>query len=172
MKLIFIIIVLIASGFSYFFFFQKEEKIKVIKTGYVETEAGNRFIKMTGSEKYKDKLSPQAYEVMFEQGTERAFTSPLNEEKRTGHYNCAACGEHLFESGTKFDSGTGWPSFDDAIEGSVNTSVDFKLGYERVEFHCATCGAHLGHVFDDGPKHSTGKRFCTNGVALEFKEAE
>lgn len=108
-----------------------------------------------------------AFRVLFEHGTERAFTSPLNDEKRAGTYICRACNYPLFTSEHKFDSGTGWPSFFDAIPEHVGTSTDFKLIYPRTEYHCARCGGHQGHVFKDGPK-PTGLRYCNNGVALQF----
>lgn len=118
------------------------------------------------------KLTPEQVWVLRDQGTERAFTSPLNAEKRKGVYMCAGCGAELFSSATKYDSGSGWPSFyAPASEAAVSTSTDFKLGYPRTEVHCAKCGGHLGHVFEDGPK-PTGLRYCTNGLALEFKPDE
>tara|TARA_R110000772_G_scaffold200055_1_gene310598 strand:+ start:149 stop:646 length:498 start_codon:yes stop_codon:yes gene_type:complete len=117
---------------------------------------------------WKAQLSPEAYNVLRHEGTERAFSSPLNDNKQEGTYVCAGCGTPVFESNYKFDSGTGWPSFDRVIEGNVAFSTDNKLGYTRTEEHCATCGGHLGHVFDDGPKETTGKRHCINGVALKF----
>lgn len=117
---------------------------------------------------WKAQLSPEAYNVLRHEGTERAFSSPLNDNKQEGTYVCAGCGTPVFESKYKFDSGTGWPSFDRVIEGNVAFSTDNKLGYTRTEEHCATCGGHLGHVFDDGPKETTGKRHCINGVALKF----
>jgi peptide-methionine (R)-S-oxide reductase len=114
------------------------------------------------------KILPEArYRILFEEATERAFTSPLNDEKRRGTYICAACFLPLFDSSAKFDSGTGWPSFTQPIAGHVGTKRDFKLVWLRVEYHCARCGGHQGHVFDDGPK-PTGQRWCNNGLALEF----
>ena len=117
---------------------------------------------------WKEKLSPEAYNVLREHGTERAFTSPLNDEHREGVFKCKGCGTELYSSGTKFDSGTGWPSFYKPLPDAIGTTSDFKIGYPRTEVHCATCGGHLGHVFDDGPK-PTGKRYCMNGVAMSFE---
>jgi peptide-methionine (R)-S-oxide reductase len=116
---------------------------------------------------WKEHLSDMQYYVMRKEGTERAFTSPLNNEKREGTYVCAACLLPLFKSEYKYDSKTGWPSFFDVIDGHVNTKRDFKLIYPRTEYHCAKCGGHQGHVFNDGPK-PTGLRYCNNGVALKF----
>lgn len=104
---------------------------------------------------------------MRQKSTEHPFTSPLNKEKREGVYSCAGCDQRLFLSTTKFDSGTGWPSFYRPINGAVLTSRDYELGYPRTEVHCARCGGHLGHVFDDGPM-PTGLRYCMNGVAMRF----
>ncbi|WP_438977780.1 peptide-methionine (R)-S-oxide reductase MsrB [Polaribacter sp.] len=117
---------------------------------------------------WKKLLSPMEYYVLREAGTERAFTSPLNKNYKKGTYVCAACKTPLYASEHKFDSGTGWPSFDRAIEGNVELDVDYKLGYARTELKCNTCGGHLGHSFNDGPQKTTGKRHCINGVALEF----
>jgi peptide-methionine (R)-S-oxide reductase len=112
-------------------------------------------------------LSREAYEVLFEEETERAFTSPLNNEKRKGTYVCAACFLPLFSSKTKYDSGTGWPSFYEPLPARLGTKLDFKLILPRTEYHCLRCGGHQGHVFSDGPP-PTGKRWCNNGLALRF----
>lgn len=112
-------------------------------------------------------LSDAQYQVLFEEGTERPWSSPLNDEKRQGTYICAACYLPLFNSETKYDSGTGWPSFYRAIESNVGTKRDWKLVLPRTEYHCARCGGHQGHVFNDGPE-PTGQRWCNNGVALRF----
>lgn len=119
------------------------------------------------NEEWKHMLTPEQYDVLREEGTERPFSSPLNNEHREGMFVCAGCGLELFLSKTKFDSGTGWPSFYQAIEGHVKTRPDHKLGVERTEYHCARCEGHQGHVFEDGPK-PTGLRYCNNGVALKF----
>lgn len=112
-------------------------------------------------------LSSEARAVLFEHATERPFTSPLNDEKRAGDYHCAGCGALLYHADTKFDSGSGWPSFWDAVEGGVATKTDVSQGMVRTEVHCAGCGGHLGHVFPDGPP-PTGLRHCINGLALDF----
>ncbi len=118
---------------------------------------------------WKKQLSPEAYYVTREHGTERAFTSPLNDEKRQGMFSCVCCGRGLFAADSKFESGTGWPSFFAPVEASaVDTTVDRKFFMKRTEVHCRDCEAHLGHVFPDGPK-PTGLRYCINGVALTFK---
>lgn len=112
-------------------------------------------------------LPPETYRVLFEEATEYAGSSPLNREKRSGIFACAACGQPLFDSATKYDSGTGWPSFWQALPGAIASKTDHKLLMPRTEYHCAKCGGHQGHVFEDGPL-PTGLRYCNNGVALRF----
>ena len=133
--------------------------------GTGEAEAAYPFA-LTDAE-WRKRLSPQAYAVLRRKSTEFPFTSPLDKEKREGVYSCAGCEQRLFLSQTKFDSGTGWPSFYRPISRAIGTSTDRALGYSRTEVHCARCGGHLGHVFDDGPR-PTGLRYCMNGVAMRF----
>ncbi|MDH3521507.1 MAG: peptide-methionine (R)-S-oxide reductase MsrB, partial [Myxococcales bacterium] len=121
-------------------------------------------------EAWRKRLTPEQYRVLFEEDTERPYSSPLEKEKREGTFVCAACHLPLFESSAKFESGTGWPSFLRPIEGHVATKRDFKLLLPRTEYHCARCGGHQGHVFNDGPP-PTGQRWCNNGVALRFVPA-
>tara|TARA_B100000674_G_C37247210_1_gene648453 strand:+ start:79 stop:540 length:462 start_codon:yes stop_codon:yes gene_type:complete len=113
-------------------------------------------------------LTNQQKKIMFNEDTERPFSSELLNEKRKGFYHCANCGAKLFASTAKFDSGTGWPSFSEAIPGAFKTKNDYSFGVKRIEYHCSKCGAHHGHVFDDGPTESR-KRFCNNGLCLIFK---
>ena len=119
---------------------------------------------------WRKKLGAAAYAVLRQAGTERPYSSPLNGEKRAGTFLCKGCAQPLFASRTKFESGTGWPSFWAPLKGAVGTTTDYKIGYPRTEVHCGTCGGHLGHVFDDGPR-PTGKRYCMNGVAMTFRPA-
>ena len=119
-------------------------------------------------EEWRKTLTPEQFHVLREHGTERAGTSPLNIEKRDGIFTCGGCGQPLFTSDTKFESGTGWPSFYRPIEGAIATTTDRSYGMTRIEARCTQCGGHLGHVFPDGPK-PTGERYCMNGVALKFE---
>ena len=126
-------------------------------------------VKRTDAE-WQATLSPIEYQILRCHGTERPGTSPFNHETRTGEFTCVGCGQLLFRSSTKFDSGTGWPSFFRPVEGAVATTVDRTHGMTRTEVHCSRCGGHLGHVFDDGPA-PTGLRYCINGVSLAFVPA-
>ncbi|MBP5973694.1 peptide-methionine (R)-S-oxide reductase MsrB [Brasilonema sp. CT11] len=130
------------------------------------TSNSNSQINKTDQE-WREELTQQQFCVLRQHATERPHTSPLNKQYAEGTYVCAGCGQPLFTSGTKFDSGTGWPSFFNPIESAIGTSVDKSLFMTRVEVHCDNCGGHLGHVFDDGPA-PTRKRYCINGVALKF----
>ena len=118
-------------------------------------------------QQWKATLPEHTYSVLFEEGTERPWSSPLNDEKRAGTWVCAACNNPLFTTREKFDSGTGWPSFYDVMPGHVETKRDFRMIIPRTEYHCARCGGHQGHLFDDGP-NPTGLRYCNNGVSLKF----
>src|SRR5512136_2848842 len=120
-------------------------------------------------EQWRKELEPQQYQVLRKHATERAGTSPLNFEKRKGEFRCAGCGEPLFDSSTKYESGSGWPSFWAPLEQAVGTTTDTSHFMTRTEVHCAKCGGHLGHVFPDGPR-PTGQRYCMNGAALKFEE--
>ena len=127
-----------------------------------------RFLYSATKKIINKELSEKQKEIMFNEGTERPFTSDLLKEDRKGFYHCANCGAKLFASTSKFDSGTGWPSFSEALPGAFKTKIDYSFGMKRVEYHCANCGVHHGHVFLDGPT-ATGKRFCSNGLCLIFK---
>lgn len=118
-------------------------------------------------DEWRSSLTPEQFSVLRRHGTEHPGTSPLLEEHRDGVFACAGCGQPLFRSGTKYESGSGWPSFFDAVEGAIDASEDRTLGMVRVEIRCSRCGGHLGHVFPDGPR-PTGRRYCTNGAALAF----
>ena len=136
-----------------------------------EPELAGNFPVAKSDEEWRKQLSAEQHRVLREHGTERPFTSPLNMEHRPGMFHCAACGQDVFAAETKFDSGTGWPSFFKPVDGGVETSDDNAFLMRRTEVHCAKCGGHLGHVFEDGPK-PTGQRYCINGVSLAFKPTD
>ncbi|NNE03551.1 MAG: peptide-methionine (R)-S-oxide reductase MsrB [Eudoraea sp.] len=134
-----------------------------------EKEVKQTAFKITKTDaEWRKQLTDMEYYILRKAGTENAGSSELLNIKEKGTYVCAACGTALFKSEHKYDSGSGWPSFDRAIEGNVAYDVDYKIGYERTEEHCAVCGGHLGHVFSDGPRETTGKRHCINGAAMNF----
>lgn len=133
-----------------------------------ETKSDQDFEISKTEEEWKAELSDLEFYVLRKAGTEEAFTSSLNNIKEAGTFVCAACSNPLYKTKHKFESGTGWPSFDRAIEGSLAYSADRKLGYKRDEALCGKCGGHLGHIFNDGPRETTGKRHCINGAALNF----
>ena len=128
-------------------------------------------VKRKSLDEWRDLLSPEQFAVLFKEGTAPPGSSALNQEKRNGTFVCAACFQPLFESSSKYESGTGWPSFFEPIEGGLGTKRDFKLILPRTEYHCGRCGGHQGHVFNDGPSQ-TGERYCNNGVALRFVPEE
>jgi peptide-methionine (R)-S-oxide reductase len=138
--------------------------------GFAHARAGEAFAVTHTQPEWKKLLTPEQYNVLREEGTERPFTSPLLHEKRKGTFACAGCDLDLFASSTKYDSGTGWPSFWAPLDKAVGTMRDTSFGMARTAVHCSRCGGHLGHVFTDGPK-PTGLRYCMNGVALKFKAA-
>jgi peptide-methionine (R)-S-oxide reductase len=117
---------------------------------------------------WRRRLTPMQYYVLRQHGTERAFSHPFDRERRAGRYHCAGCNWPLFASTAKYDSGTGWPSFHSPLRRGIGTSLDFAIGFPRTEVHCANCGGHIGHVFDDGPQ-PTGRRYCMNGAAMVFR---
>ena len=131
----------------------------------------NQYAVQKTEQEWKEALSPEAFRVLRKHGTERAGTSPLDKNYESGTYLCAGCGQPLFTSETKYNSGTGWPSFYKPIEGAIDTTVDRSLFMVRTEVHCSNCGGHLGHVFGDGPR-PTGQRYCMNGVSLKFVPEE
>jgi peptide-methionine (R)-S-oxide reductase len=139
--------------------------------GGSQTEDGEKYPVKLSEEEWRQKLTPAQFSVLRKHSTERAGTSPLNQEKRDGVFVCAGCGQKLFASDTKFESGTGWPSFYAPLEGAVDTTEDRSLFMTRVEVHCSRCGGHLGHVFPDGPR-PTGQRYCMNGAAMGFAPPE
>ena len=134
-----------------------------------EKDAAENVYKVNKTDdEWRAELSDLEFYILRKAGTETAGTSELLYNKEKGTYTCAGCGASLFRSENKYDSRSGWPSFDQEIEGMVAYDVDYKIGYKRTEEHCANCGGHLGHVFDDGPRQTTGKRHCINGAALNF----
>jgi len=139
--------------------------------GVVEARKERSFRVNKSEAQWRRELTREEFRILRQAGTERAYSSPLDDESRRGTFVCAGCGNRLYSSAHKYDSGTGWPSFWQPIDRSaVGTSVDYKLGYPRTEVHCADCGGHLGHIFGDGPQ-PTGKRHCINGVAMDFVPA-
>jgi peptide-methionine (R)-S-oxide reductase len=138
--------------------------------GGSKTDETKTFAVTRSDDEWRQKLTPAQFNVLRKHGTERAGTSPLNQEKRPGTFLCAGCGKALFGTDTKFESGTGWPSFFAPLDGAVDTTEDRSLFMSRTEVHCADCGGHLGHVFEDGPR-PTGLRYCMNGAAMTFKPA-
>ena len=135
------------------------------------TSNSNQYEVQKSEQEWKETLTPEQFKVLRKHGTERAGTSPLDKNDEDGTYVCAGCGQPLFTSETKFNSGTGWPSFYKPIEGAIATTTDRSLFMTRTEVHCSRCGGHLGHVFGDGPK-PTGQRYCMNGVSLDFSPEE
>ena len=157
----------LAIGLIFLFVGCKGNAQKTDATAQTTEKAKTEFKVVKTDAEWKKELSPDAYYVLRQAATETPFTSELLKNKETGTYVCAGCATPIFKSDTKFNSGTGWPSFYQEIEGNVAFDVDYKIGYKRTEEHCATCGGHLGHVFEDGPE-PTGLRHCINGVALNF----
>ena len=146
----------------------KRKFIRFIYLSFISSIFPFQFLVAETKKIFNPNLSNEQKNIMFNEGTERPFSSKLLKEKRKGFYHCANCGNKLFASNAKFDSGTGWPSFSESLPGAFKTKIDYSFGMKRIEYHCAKCGAHHGHVFNDGPKES-GKRFCNNGLCLIFK---
>ncbi len=151
--------------------FSKRKFVKVFTLGAIFILSNFKYLFATTKKIINQNLSEEQKNIMFNEGTERAFTSSVLNEKRKGTYHCANCGNLLFNSTAKYDSGTGWPSFSEAVPGAFNTKIDYSFGMKRIEYHCAKCGVHHGHVFADGPE-KTGKRFCNNGLCLIFKPSK
>ena len=149
--------------------FTKRKLLKLLGISFVSVFVfPYKFLYSTSKKIINPNLTKKQKKIMLEEDTERPFSSSLNEEKRKGFYLCANCGAKLFDSSSKFDSGTGWPSFTESLPGAFKTKIDYSFGMKRVEYHCAKCGVHHGHVFDDGST-ATKKRFCSNGLCLIFK---
>lgn len=149
---------------------QTQNQAEASEGKMTETTTSNTDWANLSEREWQEQLTEMEFRVLRKEGTERPFSSELNDNKKTGTYACAGCGLPLFKSDMKFDSGTGWPSFFTAIDGALNTKVDRKLFVPRTEYHCSRCGGHQGHVFKDGPQ-PTGLRYCNNGVALDFIES-
>jgi peptide-methionine (R)-S-oxide reductase len=151
------------------FLFNSSHNNNICKSSqsFIMTTSENQYEIQKSEQEWKETLTPEQFKVLRKHGTERAGTSPLDKNYEEGTYVCAGCGQPLFTSETKFNSGTGWPSFYQPIEGAIDTTTDRSLFMTRTEVHCSRCGGHLGHVFSDGPK-PTGQRYCMNGVSLEF----